>query len=90
MPTRFSTEAANADVMGQDDQATGVPEGMPHAIGADGTPRDRSDRTPERKTRGGGAKAGASKDAEPKEGDTSPGKDINAAGFAGDKDGGKP
>jgi hypothetical protein len=85
MATQFSTEAANADVMGEDAQTPGAPQGMPHAIGADGTPRDPSDRTPEREKRGGDAKAD-----EGKSGKAKPGKDINAAGFVKDKDAGKP
>lgn len=90
MPTRFSTEAANADVMGKDAQDNGVPEGMPRAIGADGTPRDRADRAPEPEAAGGDAKASQGKESEPKEGEAKPGMDINAAGFVKDKDAGKP
>lgn len=91
MPTRFSTEAANADVMGEDAQGTGAPEGMTHAIGADGTPRDRSDRPPQRETKGGDAKADSEpREGDAKEGDAGPGKDINAAGFVKDKDAAKP
>lgn len=78
MPIRFSTEAANADVLGEDTAATGSPEGIPQAVGADGTPRDRSDR-PERQGRSGNA-----------EDEAKPGKDINAAGFVKDKDASKP
>jgi hypothetical protein len=85
MPKPFSTEAANADVIGSD-----APAGMPHEIGADGTPRDRSDRTPDNETRGGEAKTGEAKAGEPKEGEAKPGKDINAAGFVKDKDAAKP
>jgi hypothetical protein len=77
MATQFSTEAANADVMGEDAQTPGVPAGMPHAIGADGTPRDRSDRTPE--TKGGGAKADEPKAGKPKEGEAKPRKDEDAS-----------
>jgi len=47
MPNAFSTQAANADILGDDD---GSPPGMPHEIGADGTPRDRSDRAAARKS----------------------------------------
>jgi hypothetical protein len=84
MATQFSTEAANADVMGEDGQTPGVPAGMPHAIGADGTPRDRSDRAPESATKGGDPKADQTKAGETKEGEAKPGKDINAAGFVKD------
>ncbi|HEX9718541.1 MAG TPA: hypothetical protein VGA59_02325 [Ramlibacter sp.] len=82
MANRFTDQAANADVLKDDGQIH-----MPHEIGADGTPRDRSDRTPD--TRGGEAKADQSK-AEPKEGEAKPGNDINAAGFVKDKDAAKP
>ena len=77
MPNTFSTQAANADILGEDD---GSPPGMPHEIGADGTPRDRSDR----------ATARESKPAEPKPGEDKPGKDENAAGFVKDQDAAKP
>jgi hypothetical protein len=79
MPIRFSTQAANADILGDDAETTGAPEGMPQAVGADGTPRDRSDRKPERHSRSPEA-----------EGEVKPGKDINAAGFVKDKDANKP
>jgi hypothetical protein len=79
MPIRFSTEAANADILGDDAETTVPPEGMPQAVGADGTPRDREGRKPEREGRPPEAKDEAK-----------PGKDINAAGFVKDKDAGKP
>lgn len=79
MPIRFSTQAANADILGDDAETTGVPEGMPRGLGADGTPRDRSARRPQRQSR--------SPDAQ---GEVKPGKDINAAGFVKDEDAGKP
>lgn len=79
MPIRFSTEAANADILGDDADATSTPEGMPQAVGADGTRRDRSDRKPAREGRS----------SEP-QGEAKPGKDINAAGFVKDKDADKP
>jgi hypothetical protein len=77
MPNTFSTQAANADILGDDD---GSPLGMPHEIGADGTPRDRSDR----------AAARENKAAEPNSGEAKPRKDINAAAFAKDGDAAKP
>lgn len=77
MPRRFSTEAANADVMGEDTPAEGAPEGMPSAIGADGTPRDRSDRPP-RRSRKGETQADEGK-VEPKDGEAKPGQDTNPA-----------
>ena len=80
MPIRFSTQAANADILGDDTDTTGMPDGMPQAVGADGTPRDRSDRKPERESR----RSPEAKD------EAKPGKDINAAGFIKDKDAGKP
>jgi len=90
MPNRFTSKAANADVMKDDGQIE-----MPNEIGADGTPRDRSDHTPDTR---GDAKAGEAKSAEKegeakpaeKEDQAKPGKDINAAGFVKDKDAAKP
>ena len=84
MPIRFSTEAANADHMRMEAE-TGVPEGMPDAVGADGTPRDRADRTPQREPKGGAARADPDRDTAAR-----PGKDVNASGSARDKDAGKP
>ena len=78
MPIRFSTEAANADHMRMDADP-GVPEGMPDAVGADGTPRDRADRsgrTAQREPKGGAAREEPEKDA--------PAKPVK------DKDAGKP
>ncbi len=77
MPIRFSTEAANADVLGEDHTPGATPE-MPRAVGADGTPRDRGDRG-DRSTK-----------AERESGEAKPGKDINAPGFIKDKDSTKP
>lgn len=74
MPIRFSTQAANADILGDDADTTGAPDGMPQAVGADGTPRDRSDRKAERQ---GPPEA---------KGEAKPGKDTNAAGFVKDKE----
>lgn len=69
MPIRFSTQAANADHIGTDAEQ-GVPEGMSDDVGADGTPRDRSDRKRER--------GGAARDPQDKADAAKPGKDINA------------
>jgi hypothetical protein len=77
MPNTFSTQAANADKLGDDD---GSPPGMPHEIGADGTPRDRSDRATARENKTTESNPDAAK----------PGKDENAAGFMKDKDAAKP
>lgn len=71
MPIRFSTQAANADKM--NDDADSAAKGMPNAVGADGTPRDKAQRKPE------GDDANAAK----------PGKDINAPGFVKDRDSSK-
>jgi hypothetical protein len=84
MPIRFSTQAANADHIRVESEP-GVPEGMPDDVGADGTPRDRSDRTTRREPRGGAAREEQTRDAPAK-----PGKDINAPGFVKDRDAGKP
>ncbi len=75
MPIRFSTEAANADHMRMD-STPGVPEGMPDAVGADGTPRDRADgsgRTAQREPKGPAARAKQDKQTPAK-----PGKDEDA------------
>ncbi len=74
MPIRFSTQAANADHMGPE---TDAPAGMPDAVGADGTPRDRADRAIRHEPRSG---ARGTPDA------GKPGKDINAHGFIKEKD----
>jgi hypothetical protein len=86
MPTRFSTEAANADVMGEDAPPDGAAGGMPKAQGA-GTPRERSgppgrSQPPitERQTSGGAAESGQAKASE----------NIDSAGFVKDKDSAKP
>lgn len=80
MPIRFSTEAANADILGEDMDTPGTPEGMTRAVGADGTQPDRYERRP----KPGGKSADASA------GEAKPGKDINAPGFIKDKDAAKP
>ena len=76
MNMRFSTQAANADFLGEDtpDPAEGV--------GADGTPRDP-------KARKARPHARTSPRREPGD-EAKPGKDINAAGFVKDNDDGKP
>ena len=76
MPIRFSTQAANADHMGTDADA---PAGMPDSVGADGTPRDRADRT--RRESRSGAQGEPDKTNAGKAG-----KDINAPGFIKEKD----
>ena len=80
MPNRFSTEAANADAMGEDPAAS---EGMTDAIGADGTPRDRSDRSPQAERKGGTAKSGEPKASGSTQEEGKPDKD---AGLVKDKD----
>jgi hypothetical protein len=80
MPIRFSTEAANADVLGEDSESSAAPQAMPRAVGADRTPRDRFERSSRP-----GAKSG---EADPDKAKS--GKDINAAGFVKDKDSPEP
>ena len=78
MNPRFSTEAANADVLGEDtpDAAT---EGLSAGIGADGTPRDPK------------AQPQARSQARPDgDADAKPNKDGNAAGLMQGKETGKP
>ena len=84
MPNRFSTEAANADAMGEDPAAF---EGLTDEIGADGTPRDRSDRSSQGERQGGTAKSGESKPSGSRDEESKPDKD---AGTVKDKDAPKP
>lgn len=77
MPIRFSTQAANADILGDDAEIGGAREGMPRP---GGTPHERHYRTSMRESRGTATQEDAAR----------PGKDINAAGFVKDKDPGKP
>jgi hypothetical protein len=79
MNKQFSTQAANADILG-DDTPNATTEGMSDAVGADGTPRDRADRRQKPQPPNAAAP----------EGDAKPGKDINAPGFVKDKDAAKP
>ena len=74
MSRRFSTDAANADVLGED-----VPMATPDAspTAADGTLGDRANRKAPREGELGGDQA-------------KPGKDINAPGFIKDEDATKP
>lgn len=80
MPIRFSTEAANADHIRTESEP-----GLPGDVDADGTPRDRRDRTPQREPRGG-----AARDEQAGSVPAKPGKDINAPGFVKDRDTGQP
>jgi hypothetical protein len=80
MPIRFSTEAANADVLGEDPTPGSATQDTPSAVGADGTARDRADRSHARDSRPLKRESGEAK----------PGKDINAAGFVKDRDASKP
>jgi len=80
MPIRFSTEAANADVLGEDADTSSAPKGTSRAAGADGTPRRHFSRSTPR--------SGSSADTSG--GEAKPGKDINAPGFVKDKDSSKP
>jgi hypothetical protein len=74
MPIRFSTEAANADFLRDDAETMGASE-----VGADGTPREPSERKPKRESRAPEAKSEAK-----------PGKDVNATGIVKDQDADKP
>jgi hypothetical protein len=80
MPIRFSTEAANADVLGEDADTSGAPKGTSEAVGADGTTRRHFSRSTPRGSSSSDAPTGEAK----------PGKDINAPGFVKDKDSSKP
>ena len=77
MPIRFSTVAANADILGDDAEITDGLEGPPQA--GDTTTRDSAEHGDGRKPR-----------ADAQRGEAKPGKDINAAGLLKDKDAGKP
>jgi hypothetical protein len=55
MPIRFSTEAANADVLGEDPESTGATEA---AARADGAPKDPFERPARSGTAAGDAKPG--------------------------------
>jgi hypothetical protein len=71
---RFSTVAANADVLGDDTPLAAEPAGTDRAR------RVGPDRPEHRRGRGGNRDARAAR----------PGKDINAAGFLKDEDANKP
>jgi hypothetical protein len=78
MPIRFSTEAANADILGEDADDPTLAGASPRAQAA---PRgeDRFERTAPRQGRTGASTS-----------EGKPGKDVNAAGFIKDKDAGEP
>jgi len=75
MPIRFSTEAANADRLIDDDAITAKPAGAELPAPQSTARSDRS---------------AAGRENTPESGHTKAGKDINAAGFVKDKDSGKP
>ena len=75
MNMRFSTQAANADFLGED--TPDAADGMSEDVGADGTPRDPNARPQAR-----------SQPRREREAEAKPAKDINAAGFVKDKDAG--
>jgi len=77
MNMRFSTQAANADFLGED--APDAADGLSEDVGIDGKPRNPTGR-PQART-----PPGREREAEAKLG-----KDINAAGLVQDKDAGKP
>jgi hypothetical protein len=79
MPIRFSTEAANADVLGEDTKIGATPDATPRGSAASRTRPDRFDRPPK-----------PDKRVDAPGGDVKPGKDINAPGFIKDKDASKP
>ena len=78
MPIRFSTEAANADILGEDADDPTLAGAAPRAR-APHRGEDRFERTAPRQGRTGTSS-----------GEGKPGKDINAAGFIKDKDAGEP
>ena len=80
MPIRFSTEAANADVMGEDAEGRGTPAGKPQSARDDWARSGRFERPARPRGPAGNAPAPEVK----------PGKDINAPGFIKDKDASKP
>ncbi len=69
---RESAPSAQDDLLGEAARNDGTMEGLDPRVGADGTPRDRSDRPA---TERGTA-----------EGEARPGKDENQAGFVKDSD----
>lgn len=78
---RFSTVAANADVIGED-----TPMAEPER-----SPRD-GDRSPGEQDRSAAERAGARRESDgaAESGAAPPGQDINAPGFIKDKDAGRP
>ncbi len=80
MSIRFSTEAANADVMGEDTPAAGAPPAKPENAGPDVVPGDRPQPPQPERGKPGGRQSG----------DVKPGQDINAPGYVKDQDSGKP
>lgn len=76
---RFSTVAANADVIG-DDTPMAEPHHSPGGQQRGAAERDRHERGRVRRERDGAPEAGAA----------TPGQDINAPGFIKDKDAGEP
>jgi hypothetical protein len=76
MPIRFSTEAANADFLGEDPEPGSATNGAATATGDGSGKRERQRDRPFTRSAGSG--------------EVKPGKDINAPGFIKDKDAGKP
>lgn len=77
MNMRFSTQAANADILGE--VAPNATNATADA-GADKAARPRAEPKARPRTRGGARR----------EDEVRPGKDINAPGFVRDRDAGKP
>ena len=69
---RESAPSAQDDLLGEAARNDGTMEGLDPRVGADGTPRDRSDSATADRPRG--------------EGEARPGKDENQAGFVKDAD----
>lgn len=76
---RFSTVAANADVIG-DDTPMAEPQRVPGEERHGPAGRERNESDGVRRERDGAPESGAAR----------PGQDINAAGFIKDKDAGEP
>ena len=69
---RESAPSAQDDLLGEAARNDGTMEGLDPRVGADGTPRDRSDRTATERANA--------------EGEARPGKDADQAGLARDSD----
>lgn len=77
---RFSTVAANADVLGENTPLASEPDAVSRKSRATTAQRRGPERPEHRRGRGPGKESGSAR----------PGKDINAAGFVKDPDATKP